>query len=58
MSTQIYHFQYKKKITLNYPYSATGFFQGLKSEFETAMVVELSVYEPLKIYCIMFYSYI
>ena len=28
-----------------------GFFKGLKNEFETAMVNELSVFEPLKSYC-------
>ena len=27
-----------------------GFFQGLKNEFETAMVNEPSVFEPLKVY--------
>ena len=44
----------KKKIILNYPKSAAMgfFFQGLKNEFETAMVNELSVFEPLKFYCI------
>ena len=43
----------KKKITLNYPKSAaTGFCsKGLKKEFETAMVNEPSVFEPLKFYC-------
>ena len=50
----IYHFQYKKKITLNYPKStAQVFFSlGLKNEFETAVVNEPSVFEPLKFYCI------
>ena len=28
------------------------FFKGLKNEFETAVVNELSVFEPLKFYCI------
>ena len=47
----------KKKITLNYPKPATmGFCQwdfasGLKIEFETAVVNEPSVFEPLKVYC-------
>ena len=47
-----------KKITLNYPKSATmGFFSnGLKNEFETAVVNESSVFEPLKFYCIKEYS--
>ena len=44
---------YIKKITLNYPKSAgMGFFiKGLKNEFETAVVNEPSVFEPLKVYC-------
>ena len=42
-----------KKITLNYPKSAAMGFcsKGLKNEFETAVVNELSVFEPLKFYC-------
>ena len=42
-----------KKNTINYPKSAaTGFFsKGLKNEFETAVVNEPSVFEPLKFYC-------
>ena len=37
----IYHFQYKKKITLNYPKSAaTIFSKKLINEFETAVVNE------------------
>ena len=42
-----------RKNTLNYPKSAVmGFFsKGLKNEFETAMVNEPSVFEPLKFYC-------
>ena len=43
---------YKKKITLNYPKSADVIFsKGLKNEFETAVVNEPSVFEPLKFYC-------
>ena len=40
-------------MTLNYPKSAAmGFFsKALKNEFETAIVNELSVFEPLMIYC-------
>ena len=47
-------FSIKKKITLNYPKSAAkGFWsKGLKNEFETAVVNEPSVFEPLKVYCI------
>ena len=55
MSTLNIPFQYKKKkkITLNYPKSAAmGFFsKGLKKEFETAVVNDPSVFEPLKVYC-------
>ena len=42
-------FNIKKQITLNYPKSAVMRFipQGLKNEFETAMVNEPSVFEPL-----------
>ena len=46
-------FNMNKKNTLNYPKSAAmGFFsKGLKNEFETAVVNEPSVFEPLKFYC-------
>ena len=41
-----------KKNTLNYPKSAAmGFSKGLKNEFETVLVNEPSVFEPLKFYC-------
>ena len=45
----------KKKNNLNYPKSAAiGFYsKGLKDEFETAVVNEPSVFEPLKFYCIL-----
>ena len=44
-------------ITLNYPKSAAmGFSKGPKNEFETAVVNEPSVFEPLKFYCIKEYS--
>ena len=47
-------FNIKKKITLNYPKSAAMEFcsTGLKNEFETAVVNEPSVFEPLRFYCI------
>ena len=32
--------------------SCAKFSKGLKNEFETAVVYELSVFEPLKLYCI------
>ena len=46
---------YKKKIALNCPKSAAmAFFSmGLKNKFETAVVNEPSVFEPLKFYCIL-----
>ena len=56
MSTHNIPFQYEKKITLNYPKSAAMefFSKGLEDEFETAMVNEPSVFEPLKVYCNLF----
>ena len=44
----------KKKIIQNYPKSAAMdlFQKGLKNEFETAVINEPSVFEPLKFYCI------
>ena len=47
-------FNMKKKNTINCPKSAVmGFFsKGLKNEFETAVVNEPSLFEPLKFYCI------
>ena len=56
MSTHnIYHFQYKienhPKLTQS---AAMGFIsKGLKNDFETAVVNEPSVFEPLKFYCIL-----
>ena len=43
-----------KKNTLNNPESTPlGFFsKGLKNEFETAVVIEPSVFEPSKFYCV------
>ena len=42
----------EKKITLNYSKSAAkGYSQGLENEFETAVVNEPSVFEPLNFYC-------
>ena len=50
--TQYTIFNIKRKIALNYPKSAAmGFSKGLKTKFETAMVNEPSVFEPLKFYC-------
>ena len=49
----------KKKISLSYPESAAVFFfsKGLKNNFETAVVNEPSVFEPLKFDCIHFTLY-
>ena len=43
----------ERKITLNYSKSAAMgfFFKGQKNEFETAVIDEPSVVEPLKFYC-------
>ena len=51
--TQYTIFNMNKKNTMNYPKSAAiAFFsKGLKKEFETAVVNEPSVFEPLKFYC-------
>ena len=43
-------FNIRKKITLNYPKSAALSFCA---KFETAVVNEPSVFEPLKLYCII-----
>ena len=58
--TQYTIFNMNKKNTLNYPKSAAiGFFsKGLKNEFETAVVNEPSVFEPLKFSCIYIYKYL
>ena len=49
-----------KKNTLNYPKSAAmGFLsKGLMNEFETAVVYEPSVFEPLKLYCIRYLRFV
>ena len=50
--TQHTIFNIKKKNHPYYPKSAAmGFSKGLKYEFETAMVDEPSLFEPLKFYC-------
>ena len=53
--TQYTIFSMKKKNTLNYPKSVVMVFfpKGLKNEFETAVVNEPPVFQPLKLYCIM-----
>ena len=50
--TQYTIFNIIKKIVLNYPGSAAmGFFSnGLENEFEIAVVNELSVFGPLKVF--------
>ena len=49
--TQYTIFNINMKNTLNYPKSAL-FSKGHKNEFETAVVNEPSLFEPLKFYCI------
>ena len=53
--TQYTIYNMNKTNTPNYPKSAVMdlFSKGLKNEFETAVVNEPSVFEPLKFYCIM-----
>ena len=50
----IYHFQYNKEYhsKLAKIYSYRFFSKRLKNEFETDVVNEPSVFEPLKFYCI------
>ena len=44
----------KEKLTLNFQVcSYVFFFKGLKNEFEIAAVNEPSVFETLKVYCIL-----
>ena len=48
-------FNREKKISPIIPKCNYGFFSnGLKNEFETALVNEPSVFEPLKFYCISY----
>ena len=58
--TQYTIFNMKKKNIINYPNSAAmGFFsKGLKNEFETAVVNEPSVFEPLEFYCILVTTFV
>ena len=49
MSQHNIPFSIKKKIILNL--KLLDFSQGFKNEFERAVVNELSVFEPLKFYC-------
>ena len=58
MYTQYTIFNINTKITLNFPKSAAMRlnFKGLKNEFDSAVVNESSVFEPLKFYCIWGWS--
>ena len=58
-NTQYTIFKVKTKITLNYPkFAAMGFCsKAFKDEFETAVVNEPSVFEPLKFYCKYWYAF-
>ena len=51
----IYNFQYTKENQLKIipNLQLLDFSKGLKNEFETAVVNEPSVFEPLKVYCIL-----
>ena len=51
--TQYIIFNIIRKIIINYPKSAAmGFIsKGLQNDFETAVVNEPSVFEPLTVYC-------
>ena len=51
--TQYTSSHYKKENHLNYPKSAGMIFfsKGPNNEFETAVVNEPSMFEPLKVYC-------
>ena len=53
--TQYTIFNVENEITLNCLKSAAMGFcsNGLKNEFQTAVVNEPSVFEPLKLYCIL-----
>ena len=56
-------FNIKKKITLNYLQynnvcSYWVFSNGLKNEFEIAVVNEQSVFKPLKFFCILSFNYV
>ena len=52
--TKIYHFQFKERKSayiLSQMCSQGIFSKGLKNKYETAVVNESSVFEPLKFYC-------
>ena len=55
MSRHNIPFSVKKKIAQNYPeIAAMGFFSNrLNNKFATAVVNKASVFEPLKVYCIL-----
>ena len=57
--TQCTIFNIKKKITLKYPKSAAvGYFpRDSRKSFETAVVNEQSVFEPLKVCCIVQFTF-
>ena len=51
-NTCMFFYIKQNKNALNYPnFAVIVFSKGLKNEFETTMVNELSVFEPLKFYC-------
>ena len=60
MSSTIYHLQYKKENPhkLSQICSCAIFSKGFKNKFETTVVNQPSVFEPLKFYCIRFHCVI
>ena len=58
MSTHNIPFSIQKRkiaLTISLSLSLWVFSKGLKNEFETDVVDEPSVFEPLKFYCTLFY---
>ena len=49
--TQYIYLQYKKSPYIIPDLQLWDFSRGLKNEFETAVVNEPSLFEPLKVYC-------
>ena len=55
-NTQYTFFRYKEE---NHPICSHGMFsKGLKNEFETTVVNEQSVFEPLKVYSIFHFDWV
>ena len=52
----IFNKQKKKKLKLSQIFSCWNFSNGLKNEFETAVINDPSVFKPLKFYCLLQYE--